>query len=81
MAKKVASGSASPCCGKLFYAEVIKDTVVLECCGCAKLWRLHPDGTLVALSRRDKARIRIVEPEVPTSDAPFCGLKVLKPAI
>ncbi len=59
----------NPCCGKLFFAEMISGLVVLECCTCGKLWRKHVDGSLVALERRDKSRIHLRAPVEPARRA------------
>jgi hypothetical protein len=39
--------SEEVCCGKLFYAEVIKNVVVLECCTCGKRWQAQSKGGFV----------------------------------
>lgn len=43
------------CCGKLFYAEVIKNVVVLECCTCGKRWQAQSKGGFVPFRKDDRA--------------------------
>ena len=41
------------CCGKLFYAELVDDVMVLECCMCGKRWQAASKGAFVPLEKCD----------------------------
>ena len=41
------------CCGQLFYAELIKNVVVLECCRCGRRWRAESKHGLVPFGDED----------------------------
>ena len=41
------------CCGKLFYAELVDDVMVLECCTCGKHWQAQSKGGFIPLDKGD----------------------------
>jgi hypothetical protein len=41
------------CCGQLFYAELVKNIVVLECCRCGRRWRAESQRGLVPFGDED----------------------------
>ena len=38
------------CCGKLFFAELSKGGIVLECSQCGQRWVKGPDNTMIPAS-------------------------------
>jgi hypothetical protein len=61
------------CCTQLFFAQVVKREVILECCSCGRLWRCLPDGTREAVQDT-----RGLETD---ARRPFKGRKLREPPI